>query len=122
MGIEAVDAQTDFDTAERVGANHIERLEAAIDRREANLAPLKQFILPGGSAPAAHLHLARAVCRRAERRVVTLGAHNDVRVSESVIVYLNRLSDYLFVVSRDVNRIADIEEVKWVRPDNESGG
>lgn len=98
------------------GANQIEEadvagLETAIDRWEAKLEPLRVFILPGGSAAAAQLHLARAVCRRAERLLVELSATAPIR--SELIHYLNRLSDALFVAARSANRSADVEDVKW---------
>ena len=104
-----------------IGDHHIQQLEIWIDQHEADLEPLKQFILPGGCHAGAHLHLARAVCRRAERRVVTLSSQIDSsdldeKISESMIIYLNRLSDYLFVLSRAVNHRQGKEETKWVRP------
>ena len=96
-----------------ISQQHVAALEKAIDVFEANLAPLKTFILPGGSPPAAWLHLARTVCRRAERRVVTLGNDSNVNLSPLVLVYLNRLSDLLFVLSRAVNQWAGVSDVKW---------
>jgi cob(I)alamin adenosyltransferase len=101
--------------AERVEKAHIrpadaERLEATIDRLEAELPPLRRFILPGGSAAGSMLHLARTVCRRAERRVVGLG---EDAVDRLLIIYLNRLSDLLFVMARVVNRRAGIAETEW---------
>ena len=103
-----------------IGENHIHQLEQWIDDHEAGLPPLKHFILPGGDDAACSLHLARAICRRAERRVVTLAAHiqanSEQAISENLIVYLNRLSDYLFVLSRAVNHRMNIEETKWTRP------
>jgi cob(I)alamin adenosyltransferase len=101
------------------GTNRIEEadvasLEAAIDRWEASLQPLREFILPGGTAAAAQLHLARAVCRRAERLLVELSAGAPVR--GELIHYLNRLSDALFVAARSANRLAGVPDVKW-RPD-----
>ena len=86
----------------------VTRLEEAIDRLETALPPLRRFILPGGSAAGAALHLARTVCRRAERRVVALD-----QVEPAVIVYLNRLSDLLFVMARAVNHRAGVPEVEW---------
>ncbi len=85
----------------RVRAEQAERLEQAIDRLNAGLAPLTSFILPGGQGAAAWCHLARTVCRRAERDVVTL-AHTEA-INPHVIVYLNRLSDLLFVLARVYN-------------------
>src|SRR5205823_6003759 len=78
----------------------VQRLEQAIDRLEEALPPLRRFILPGGSPSGALLHLARTVCRRAERRVIALGAD---AVEPVLIIYLNRLSDLLFVMARTVN-------------------
>jgi cob(I)alamin adenosyltransferase len=86
-------------------------LEPEIDRLEAHLPPLKTFILPGGSPAGAALHAARTVCRRAERRVVTL--KRKEKVSASAIVYLNRLSDLLFVMARSANARAGIAEAPW---------
>ena len=86
------------------------RLEAAIDRLEEELLPLRTFILPGGCSSASLLHLARTICRRAERRVVALGADAVDRV---VVVYLNRLSDLLFVMARAANRRAGLEDIPW---------
>jgi len=85
----------------RVTAEQIERLERAIDRLNERLKPLTSFVLPGGSIAAAHLHHARAVCRRAERRVVTLMKTQPV--NQQVMIYLNRLSDLLFVLARVAN-------------------
>jgi len=92
---------------------HIEALEAAVDKYDATLPPLKTFILPGGASGAAWLHLARTVCRRAEREVVTLGQQE--RLSPQVLVYLNRLGDLLFVLARAVNHAAGHEDIKWQR-------
>ncbi len=85
----------------RVTAAQHERLEKAIDRRNDDLEPLRSFILPGGTPAAAWLHLARTVCRRAERGVVTL--MNREAVNPHVLIYLNRLSDFLFVLGRVAN-------------------
>ena len=86
------------------------RLEAEIDRLEATLPALRRFILPGGAAAGAHLHLARTVCRRAERRVVALGSD---AVESVVLIYLNRLSDLLFVMGRAANHQAGVPETEW---------
>ena len=91
-----------------------EELEEAIDRWETELAPLQNFILPGGSAAAAALHLARVVCRRAERRVVTLS--RQARIAPTTIPYLNRLGDALFVAARVANVRAGISDVPWQPP------
>ena len=95
----------------RITAAYVDRLEHDIDRLEVELPPLKHFILPGGAPGAAHLQLARTVCRRAERHVVETTAHESV--NEQGLVYLNRLSDLLFVLSRWVNRQAGLQEATW---------
>ena len=86
-------------------------LDGELERLNTTLAPLKEFILPGGSRAAAAAHLARTVCRRAERSVVALGRKE--RVSETARQYLNRLSDLLFVAARVLNRAAGVEELQW---------
>lgn len=95
----------------RITDDHVRELEGWIDQHDAKLQPLKTFILPGGSPAAAHLHVARTVCRRAERRVVALASHEDI--GPSVLHYLNRLSDYLFTVSRVANAEAGITDIPW---------
>jgi cob(I)alamin adenosyltransferase len=90
---------------------HVLRLEAAVERLNANLSPLKEFILPGGTRPASLAHIARTVCRRAERALVRL-AHGEP-VSDPARKYLNRLSDLLFVMARVLNREAKIDDVLW---------
>lgn len=92
------------------------RLEAAIDRFNADLEPLKEFILPGGTRAAALAHLARTVCRRAERSVVAL-AHAE-QVSATARQYLNRLSDLLFVLARWLNKTAGRGDVLWQKAKN----
>ncbi len=87
----------------RVAPSQVEALERAIDALNAELAPLRSFVLPGGSAASAALHQARAVCRRAERSVVALAASEGERVGETALAYVNRLSDYLFVAARAAN-------------------
>lgn len=94
-----------------IGAEHVSRLEAAIDERETQLPPLRAFILPGGSPLGAQLHLARAVCRRAERAITALAAAQPV--DPQLIVYVNRLSDLLFVLARRANQRAGVEEEQW---------
>jgi cob(I)alamin adenosyltransferase len=95
----------------RIKAPDIGRLERHIDAFDARIPALRKFILPGGNAPAAMMHLARTVCRRAERRVVALGRRE--RVSPAAIIYLNRLSDLLFVLARWENGRAGIPETQW---------
>ena len=87
-----------------VSASRISELERAIDGMEASLAPLKNFILPGGSLTASHLHVARTVCRRAERLLISIGED---------VAYLNRLADYLFVAARATNAKQGGEDVPW---------
>ena len=94
-----------------VTQRHVSRLEEVLDRFNANLEPLEDFILPGGSRAAAACHLARTLARRAERRMVTLVAAEPV--SPLAQHYLNRLSDLLFVLCRVVNRDAGVEDVLW---------
>jgi cob(I)alamin adenosyltransferase len=94
-----------------VTAAHVRRLEKAIDAREARLAPLRAFVLPGGTPTAALLHQARTVCRRAERSVVTLAREADV--DPRIVVYLNRLSDLLFVLARFENHRVGLVEDRW---------
>jgi len=94
-----------------IGEDDIAALESAIDAAEAMLAPLKMFVLPGGTRAASALHLARTVCRRAERRVVALAEHEAVRAA--CVQYLNRLSDALFVLARAANQGAGVADIPW---------
>jgi len=94
-----------------LGALHVRRLEKAIDDRDGAMPPLRSFVLPGGTPAAALLHQARTVCRRAERSVVTLAREADV--DPRIIVYLNRLSDLLFVLARFENHRAGLAEERW---------
>lgn len=95
----------------RFEAKDSESLERIIDDLEVKLKSLRSFILPGGSPVAARLHFARTVCRRAERCVVRLSRHEDI--GEGMTMYLNRLSDLLFVLARYANRRANVSEVRW---------
>lgn len=95
----------------RIEAHHIKSLESLIDELNAVVGPLENFILPGGSPGAAALQVARAVCRRAERRAVTLGREEAVR--PEALAYLNRLSDLLFVMARYENKQRGVEEPLW---------
>jgi cob(I)alamin adenosyltransferase len=97
----------------RVTPAQAERLEREIDALNADLTPLRSFVLPGGTPAAAALHQARAVCRRAERAIVALAAQDGERVGAPVIAYINRLSDYLFVAARHANRRGEAD-VLWV--------
>lgn len=94
-----------------IGAADVGALEDAIDRHEATLTPLKNFILPGGTPKAAAFHVARTVCRRAERAVV--GLARDQKINATIVHYLNRLSDLLFVLARAVNAQAGRPDVTW---------
>jgi cob(I)alamin adenosyltransferase len=95
----------------------VERIEHLLEEFNRGLPPLKEFILPGGTRPAALAHLARTVCRRAERALVALAAEGDV--SRPARVYLNRLSDLLFVLGRVLNRAAGEGDVLWQRKNRE---
>lgn len=97
----------------RIVDAQVERLEREIDALNENLAPLRSFVLPGGTAAAAHLHLARTVCRRAERMMVELARQPGESVGPAALKYVNRLSDFLFVASRYLNARAG-GDVLWV--------
>ena len=96
----------------------IERLETAAAAMNAELPRLREFILPGGIRAAALAHLCRTVCCRAERAIVALG-HQET-VSVSCRRYVNRLSDFFFILARHLNRVANVEDVLWSRPENEN--
>src|SRR5262245_26861458 len=126
VGAELATPRPDDHGIARTADSHVAALERAIDHYEAGLAPLKSFILPGGAKPAAWLHLARTICRRAERRTVTVarevslhGATDavDARlpepISPTLIIYLNRLSDLFFVLARSMNAEAKAGDVVW---------
>ncbi len=98
-------------TMEMIHDHHIEGLEHELDRLNAELPSLKEFILPGGSVAAAQAHLARTICRRAERRVITLARQE--KVNPPAQRYLNRLSDLLFVIARTTARASGAGEVLW---------
>ena len=101
------------DAVERITAAHVETLEEAIDRHDAALPALSSFILPTGTPLAAAMHVARTVCRRAERRVVQLGAMPDAKIPVNAIEYLNRLGDLLFVLARHANHQERIADDPW---------
>ncbi len=96
-----------------VTAAYTDRLENALDALNQDLPPLKEFILPGGNQAAAIAHLARTVARRAERRLITL--HQQTPINPTILTYVNRLSDYLFVVGRVLARLNGGSEVLWQR-------
>lgn len=97
-------------TKASIDATHVARLESWIDSVDGAVPPLRTFILPGGSAAGAALHHTRAVCRRAERRIVGLGADS---VEPDILRYVNRLSDLLFALARAVNHRAGVIEIAW---------
>ena len=97
----------------RIVASQAERIEHDIDKLNVELKPLRSFVLPGGSRAAAALHLARTVSRRAERLMVALAAQEPERIGRPALIYMNRLSDFLFVASRHVNGRGE-SDVLWV--------
>jgi cob(I)alamin adenosyltransferase len=104
-------ASPDREQHQSIGEKQIRALEQSMDIQTERLEPLRAFILPAGSELAARLHYARAVCRRAERAVLSLRRSEQVR--SDVTIYLNRLSDWLFVAARTANRLQGVEDVKW---------
>ena len=98
----------------RILPKQYERIEAEIDELNGELSPLRSFVLPGGHPAAAHLHVSRTVCRRAERLIVELASHEGEHVSEGAIAYANRLSDFFFVASRWANARSGAGDVLWV--------
>lgn len=98
----------------RILPRQYERIEAEIDELNGDLAPLRSFVLPGGHPGAAHLHITRTVCRRAERLIVELAAQPGEHVSDGAIAYVNRLSDFFFVASRWTNARSGAGDVLWV--------
>ena len=95
----------------QIETRHVDALEAILDRLTGEVGPLENFILPGGSIGAAHLHVARTVCRRAERLVVALGRRESI--GAETVRYLNRLSDALFVMARYENKCKGVVDVYW---------
>jgi cob(I)alamin adenosyltransferase len=114
LGAELATPEPDSHGTALVSAGHVTMLESDIDRFEEQLVPLRQFILPGGTPGAAQLHVARTVCRRAERRLVTLAGQQSI--SPTLVIYLNRLADLLFVLSRAANAAAGQADVEWQKP------
>ena len=108
----AVDSELTTLPLQKIGNQEIKWLETKIDEIVATLPPMTHFILPGGNPIAANLHVARCVCRRAERLAVTLS--KNAYVDENVVIYLNRLSDYLFCLARKSCQDTGSQEVKWV--------
>ncbi|HRK22337.1 MAG TPA: cob(I)yrinic acid a,c-diamide adenosyltransferase [Fimbriimonadaceae bacterium] len=92
-------------------ARHVEQLERSIDAMDSELSRLKNFILPGGGELAGRLHLARSICRRAERTTYALSEKASIR--DVILIYLNRLSDWLFTAARTANRLEGVEDIIW---------
>ena len=115
LGAELATMPPAHHTVDRIEDDDIVRIEESIDVWSAGLEPLREFILPGGFPAAAELHMARCICRRAERLVVRLAAVEPIR--REVIGYLNRLSDALFVLARAVNCSANVPDLPWRRTD-----
>lgn len=103
--------QTTLNIASRVEDEDIEMLELAMDAMDGELPPLTSFVLPGGSRGAAVCHICRTICRRAERRILTLA--EDCEIDVYVTTFVNRLSDYLFVLSRKLNLLTKTDEIFW---------
>jgi cob(I)alamin adenosyltransferase len=111
----ATPADSRWEGMHRVGSDEVKRLEGWIDGLNADLPPLKEFILPGGGPVGAFFHQARTICRRGERRVLSLTDH-EADVGNGVLQYLNRLSDYLFVAGRWAAKALGEAEYLWERP------
>ncbi|MBN2478097.1 cob(I)yrinic acid a,c-diamide adenosyltransferase [Candidatus Micrarchaeota archaeon] len=99
------------DKNKKINYSNVSDLEKWIDETDKELAPLDRFIIPDGAVPACTLHIARTVCRRAERKIVSL--NKKQKINEFIMMYLNRLSDLLFVMARGENSKARVEEKKW---------
>lgn len=112
LGADLATPQNKKAKVERIGSKEITKLEQIIDELDEELSPLTTFILPGGSPAGAELHMARTVCRRAERRTVSLAKNEEI--SEDCVIYLNRLSDLLFVLARYENKKGDVKETPWI--------
>lgn len=112
LGADLATPQTKKTKIERIGTPVIDQIEKWIDKLDEELSPLMNFILPGGSPAGALLHLARTVCRRAERKTVTLKENETI--TDECIIYLNRLSDLLFVMARYENLEAGVQETPWI--------
>jgi len=103
------------DATAKIEVNHIQQLEQWIDYGVAEVPPMKNFVLPGGSSTSARLHLARTVCRRAERATITLSQQQNIH--PDTIIYLNRLSDLLFALARLANHRAGVTDIPWTAPE-----
>jgi cob(I)alamin adenosyltransferase len=111
LGAEIATPQDTRFLNETISTEQVEYLERSIDEQTESLPELRNFVLPGGSPLAAHLHLSRAVCRRAERAVLRLSEESPVR--DIVKMFLNRLSDWLFVCARTANALSGVKDVNW---------
>ena len=116
VGAELATPDPDAAGTRLIGVTQIGWLEQMIDEHDRQLEPLKQFILPTGTKAAAVLHVARGVCRRAERRVVTLSRQVEKPIAPEMTHYLNRLGDLLFVLARRANSLAGSTDVAWEKP------
>ncbi len=112
LGADLATLPTKKTKIDRIHIGHVEKLEVWIDQLEEDLPPLTTFILPGGAPAGANLHFARTVCRRAERFTADLLESEEV--NQFCLVYLNRLSDLLFVLARFENRHSDVGETQWI--------
>jgi cob(I)alamin adenosyltransferase len=113
VGAALADVSTEGRFQSMLSESLVNRLENEIDAMEAELGPLTNFILPGGSPVAAHLHLSRCICRRAERLVEDLNTTPGLQPRPKALVYLNRLSDWLFVAARWANKTKGVTDVIW---------
>ena len=111
MGAQLATPPPATSTSGEICSDDVKRLEHAIDQYEAKLPALRRFILPGGGLTGSHLHLARVVCRRAERRLVSLARNSEV--SDRLVPYVNRLSDLLFVLARSANEADGVHDIPW---------
>lgn len=117
VGAELASPDPEKNGTKLIAERDVLRLEERIDALEARLEPLTFFILPGGSRSAAELHWARTLCRRAERDVVSLATDPTVADCTTVVTYLNRLSDLLFVMARAANSALRISDTRWEKPE-----
>lgn len=92
----------------------ITKLEKVIDQMDSRLEPLKTFVLPGGTKEASAFHVCRTVCRRVERQMVDFETQHPGEIPESALIFINRLSDYFFMLSRELNSLKKVEEIKWL--------
>lgn len=107
----AVESGKSFDYIPKLSESEIQELEDGIDKMDSKLPEMRNFVLPGGHPLISYCHIARCVCRRAERMVIAL--NNESQVDNLIIKYLNRLSDFLFVLAREVTMDLDVEEIPW---------